>query len=56
MQWGIDELVIEGTTYWENMKHAPDVAAMKMRSRSTEAKSLTDSSGLGAFNALSWQK
>ena len=38
------------------MKHAPDVAAMKMRSRSNEATSLTDSSGLGTFNALSWQK
>ena len=55
-QWGIDELVNEGTTYWENMKHAPDVAAMKMRSRSSEATSLADSSGLGGFNALSWQK
>jgi len=55
-QWGIDVLVIEGATYWENIKHAPDVAAMKMRSRSTEATSLTDFSGLGAFNAHSWQK
>ena len=55
-QWGIDELVREGNAYWESMKHAPDVAAMKMRSRSNEATSLTDSSGLGTFNALSWQK
>ena len=55
-QWGIDELVSEGNVYWESMKHAPDVAAMKMRSRSNEATSLTDSSGLGTFNALSWQK
>jgi len=55
-QWGIDDLVREGSDYWENMKHAPDVAAMKMRSRSTEAKSLTDQTGLGAFTALSWQK
>jgi SAM-dependent MidA family methyltransferase len=54
-QWGIDELVNEGTTYWKNIKHAPDVAAMKMRSRSSEATSLADSSGLGAFKALSWQ-
>ena len=51
-EWGIDELVCEGNDYWESMKHAPDVAAMKMRSRSTEAKSLTDSSGLGAFCVL----
>ena len=55
-QWGIDKLVSEGNVYWESMKHAPDVAAMKMRSRSNEATSLTDSSGLGTFNALSWQK
>ena len=55
-QWGIDELVREGSDYWESMKHAPDVAAMKMRSRIAEAKSLTDQTGLGAFTALSWQK
>ena len=55
-RWGIDELVREGNAYWENMKHAPDVAAMKMRSRSTEAKALTDRLGLGAFTALSWLK
>jgi len=55
-QWGIDELVCEGADHWEKLKHAPDVAAMKMRSRSSEATSLTDLSGLGAFNALSWQK
>jgi len=54
--WGINELVREGTAYWETMKHAPDVAAMKMRSRSTEATSLTDPLGLGAFSVLSWQK
>jgi len=56
MQWGINELVREGSDYWESMKNVPDVAAMKMRSRSTEGKSLTDVFGLGAFTALSWQK
>jgi hypothetical protein len=55
-QWGIDDLVREGSDYWEIMKHAPDVAAMKMRSRSTEAKLLTDKASLGVFNALLWQK
>ena len=54
--WEIDELVREGADYWEKLKHAPDVAAMKMRSRSNEATSLTDPSGLGKFNALLWQK
>ena len=48
-QWGIDELVSEGIDYCESMKNAPDVAAMKMRSRSTEAPLLTNSSGLGTF-------
>ena len=55
-QWGINELVSEGNVYWESMKHAPDVEAMKMRSRSNEATSLTDSSGLGTFTVLLWQK
>ena len=53
-QWGIDKLVIEGTNYWESMKNAPDVAAMKMRSRSTEVKSLSDSLGLGSFETVFW--
>ncbi len=53
-QWGIDDLVREGSDYWESMKHAPDVAAMMMRSRSTEAKSITDSSGLGSFDSVIW--
>jgi len=51
-QWGIDDLVREGTDYWESMKNAPDVAAMKMRSRSVEAASITDSLGMGAFSVL----
>ena len=54
-QWGIDELVNEGTTYWENIKHAPDVAAMKMRSRSTEEISITDVLSLGNFQSLLWR-
>ena len=56
MQWGINNLVSEGNAYWERMKQAPDVVAMKMRSRSAEGKSLIDQTGLGAFTALSWQK
>jgi SAM-dependent MidA family methyltransferase len=55
-KWGINDLVREGSDYWESMKNAPDVAAMKMRSRTSEAKSLTDSSGLGGFNSKSWKK
>ena len=55
-QWGIDELVREGSIYWENMKHAPDVAAMKMRSRSTEASTLSNFSSLGMFTVMNWNK
>jgi len=51
-QWGIDELVREGSNYWESMKHAPDVAAMKMRSRSNEKQLIIDPKGLGGFNVV----
>ena len=55
-QWGINDLVREGSDYWESMKNAPDIAAMKMRSRSSEAISLTDSLGLGEFTSTVWKK
>jgi len=55
-QWGIDELVREGNAYWENMKTAPDLAAMKMRSRISESEALCDSAGLGSFKVLEWFK
>jgi hypothetical protein len=35
--------------YWEVHKSAPDIAAMKMRSRANEAEALTNLDGLGAF-------
>jgi SAM-dependent MidA family methyltransferase len=55
-QWGIEELVLEGKEYWEKLSGAPDVAAIKMRSRATEAQSLLESGGLGGFTALEWSK
>jgi SAM-dependent MidA family methyltransferase len=55
-QWGIDELVLEGNAYWQNLAGAPDVAAIKMRSRATEAQSLLAPGGLGGFTALEWSK
>jgi SAM-dependent MidA family methyltransferase len=55
-KWGIDELVRESNAYWENMKHAPDVAAMKMRSRSTEVAVLSDLQGLGSFIAVDFKR
>jgi SAM-dependent MidA family methyltransferase len=50
--WGIDDLVSEGSNYWEEHKSAPDVAAMKMRSRVNEAQALVDPDGLGSFSVL----
>jgi len=55
-QWGMDDLVLEGKEHWENLSGAPDVAAIKMRSRATEAQSLLASGGLGGFTALEWSK
>jgi SAM-dependent MidA family methyltransferase len=49
---GLDELVSEGSSYWEQHKSAPDIAAMKMRSRLNEAQALTDRDGLGSFSVL----
>jgi SAM-dependent MidA family methyltransferase len=51
-KWGIDELVSEGSRFWEEHKSAPDIAAMKMRSRVNETQALTDRDGLGAFSVL----
>jgi SAM-dependent MidA family methyltransferase len=53
-QWGIDELVLEGKTYWENLTGAPDVAAIKMRSRAVEHGALTDMAGLGGLTCMTW--
>ncbi len=51
-QWGIDDLVREGSDYWENMKNAPDVAAIKMRSRIAESLDLTSRLVLGGYLTL----
>ena len=50
--WGIQDLVDEGTRYWEQHKSSPDRYAMKMRSRANEVHALTSLDGLGAFSAL----
>jgi SAM-dependent MidA family methyltransferase len=52
--WGIDELVEEGKLAWEAAAAAPNLAAMKMRSRMSEAAALLDPNGLGAFSALTF--
>lgn len=53
--WGIDELVQEGRLAWEAAAAHPDLAAMKMRSRISEAEALLDPTGLGAFSALTYR-
>lgn len=53
--WGIDELVEEGKRAWEAAAARPDLAAMKMRSRVSEAEALLDPDGLGGFSVLTWK-
>jgi SAM-dependent MidA family methyltransferase len=53
-QWGIDELVLEGKAYWGQLSGAPDVAAIKMRSRAVEQGALTDMAGLGGLTCMTW--
>ena len=50
--WGISELVSEGNRYWEEHKSAPQVSALKMRSRANESQALTSRGGLGGFSVL----
>ena len=52
--WGIDELVAEGRAYWDAHAAAPDLAAMRMRSRVNEAAALTDPAGLGGWWVAEW--
>lgn len=58
-QWlqlhGIAELVEEGRRYWTEHAARPDLTAMKMRSRVSEAEALLDPSGLGAFTVLEYR-
>jgi SAM-dependent MidA family methyltransferase len=52
LNWGIDELVSEGSKYWEAHKSPPDLVALKMRSRANESLALTALDGLGGFSVL----
>lgn len=52
--WDIDALVDEGRQWWEAKAHAPDLQAMRGRSRTREAEALLDPNGLGAFTVLEW--
>lgn len=46
---GIASRVEEGRRYWEQHAARPDLEAMRMRSRSSEARALLDPHGLGNF-------
>lgn len=52
---GLDDLVEEGRRHWEANAARPDLAAMRMRSRISEAGALLDPAGLGRFSVLEWQ-
>jgi SAM-dependent MidA family methyltransferase len=52
--WGIEELVEQGRQIWTERAARPDLEAIKMRSRISEAEALCDPSGLGAFIVAEW--
>lgn len=51
---GIDAMVDEGRRVWQERAAIGDLAAVRARSRITEAEALTDPTGLGAFRVLEW--
>lgn len=51
---GIEALVEEGRVHWAEHASAPDLTAMRMRSRVREAEALLEPTGLGAFLCLEW--
>jgi SAM-dependent MidA family methyltransferase len=55
-RYGLDELVEEGRRTWKERAHVGDLDAIRGRSRISEAESLTDPAGLGAFRVLEWRQ
>jgi SAM-dependent MidA family methyltransferase len=53
-RWGIDALVEDGRRVWAERASRPDLHAMAMRSRVSEAAALLDPGGLGSFSVLEW--
>ena len=53
--YGLDELVAEGRQVWAERAHLGDLAAVKARSRVSEAAALTDPAGMGRFTVLTWR-
>lgn len=53
---GVERLVEEGRRMWHERASAPDVAALRARSRVGEAEALLDLDGLGRFVVLEWTR
>ena len=51
---GIDHLVAEGKRQWRKSARIGDLAALRSRSRISEAEALLDPFGMGAFRAMEW--
>ena len=51
---GIQDLVDEGRQFWNEHAAAPDLTAIRMRSRVAEAKALLDEDGLGGWWVGTW--
>jgi hypothetical protein len=52
---GLDELVATARAVWQERAAVGDLAALRARSRVDEGTTLTDPSGLGAFQVLEWE-
>jgi hypothetical protein len=53
-RWGIDELVEQGRQHWQALTGPPDLEALHLRSRISEAEALLDPAGLGSFTVAEW--
>lgn len=53
---GIDDLVEEGKRVWAERAARPDLVAMTMRSRISEAEALLEPGGLGGFLVAEWRR
>jgi SAM-dependent MidA family methyltransferase len=53
---GIDELVVAAQAYWDEHGVSGGLAALKARSRISEAQTLTEPGGLGGFLVLEWRR
>ncbi len=54
-RFGIDQLVEDGRRAWSAGAARPDLAALSMRSRVSEAEALLEQHGLGGFRAITWE-